>query len=100
MRGWSRGDALAPDPVEHHFAVRIRAKGIISAISRVFGIAAVDAAVIREALELRCPDFEDAVTAAAAHLAHCDYIVTRDVKGFNGSLVSSFTPEGILPLLV
>jgi hypothetical protein len=77
-----------------------RAKRIISAILRVFGIATVDAAVIREALELPCADFEDAVTAAAAHLARCDYIVTTDVKGFNGSLVSSFTPEGILPLLV
>jgi predicted nucleic acid-binding protein len=103
--GAAKGLLAAHAVTTIHYLIRremapARAKVIISAILRVFGIAAVDATVIREALELPCRDFEDAVTAAAAHLARCDYIVTRDVKGFNGSLVSSFTPEGILPLLV
>jgi predicted nucleic acid-binding protein len=68
-------------------------------ILKVFGVAAVDTTVIQEALQLACPDFEDAVTAAAARLAHCDYIVTRDPKGFRGSPVRALAPEAVLPLL-
>ena len=75
------------------------ARQIISAILRVFRVAAVDGAVIQEALRLSFSDFEDAVTAAAAKLAGCDYIVTRDPKGFRGSPVRSLTPEAVTPLL-
>jgi hypothetical protein len=66
---------------------------------KVFGVAAVDSAVIQEALHLSFSDFEDAVTAAAARLAGCDYIVTRDPKGFRGSPVRSLTPEALTPIL-
>lgn len=75
-----------------------KAKVLLSAILRVFDVAAVDSAVIEEALRLSCSDFEDAVTAAAAQHAHCDYIVTRDPKGFRGSPVRSLTPEAVVPL--
>lgn len=76
-----------------------KARGIVSAILRVFGIAAVNSAVIQEALQLSCSDFEDAVTAAAARMTSCDYIVTRDPKGFRGSPVRPLTPEAAMPLL-
>ena len=76
-----------------------KARRIVSAILRVFGVAAVDAAVLQEALELPWPDFEDAVTAAAARTAGCEFIVTRDPKGFRGSPVRSLTPEAVTPLL-
>jgi predicted nucleic acid-binding protein len=87
-----------------HFLVRkekgnIKAKRIISAILSVFGVATVDGAVIQEALQLPFSDFEDAVTAAAARVAGCECIVTRDPKGFRGSPVRSLTPEAITPLL-
>ena len=87
-----------------HYLVRketsaAKARGIVSAILRVFGVATVDSAVIQEALQLSCSDFEDAVTAAAARLASCDYIVTRDPNGFHGSAVRSLTPEVVIPLL-
>ncbi len=87
-----------------HYLVRkelgvAKTRRIISAILRVFGVAAVDGAVIQEALQLSFSDFEDAVTAAAARLAGCDYIVTRDPKGFRGSPVRSLTPEAATPLL-
>jgi hypothetical protein len=49
--------------------------------------------VILEALEIQSPDFEDSVTAAAAELAECYLIVTRDPKGFSGSPVQALTPE-------
>jgi len=87
-----------------HYLVRkekgnVKARRIVSAILRVFGVATVDGAVVLEALELSCPDFEDAVTAAAARLAGCECIVTRDPKGFRGSPLRALTPEAVLPLL-
>ncbi|MCC6364906.1 MAG: PIN domain-containing protein [Bryobacterales bacterium] len=86
-----------------HYLIRkergtAKAKVVLSAILNVFGIAPVDNAVIHQALQLSCPDFEDAVTAAAAHLAHCDYIVSRDTTGFRGSQVRCLTPEAAIPL--
>jgi predicted nucleic acid-binding protein len=76
-----------------------KAKRIISAILRVFKATAVDGVAVQEALQLPLPDFEDAVTAAAARLAGCECIVTRDPKGFRGSPVRSLTPEAFTPLL-
>jgi predicted nucleic acid-binding protein len=71
----------------------------IPAILRVFRVAAVDGAVVQEALQLPFSDFEDAVTAAAARLAGCDCIVTRDPREFRGSPVRCLTPEAVGPLL-
>jgi predicted nucleic acid-binding protein len=87
-----------------HYLVRkeagnVEAKRAMTAILRVFGVASVDGAVVQEALELTLSDFEDAVTAAAARLAGCECIVTRDPKGFRGSPVPSLTPEAVIPLL-
>jgi predicted nucleic acid-binding protein len=87
-----------------HYLVRkesgnVKARRIVSAILRVFGVASVDGAVIQEALQLHFSDFEDAVTAAAARVAGCECIVTRDPKGFRGSPVRSLTPEAVMPLL-
>jgi len=76
----------------------IKAKRIVSAILNVFDVAAVDEAILQEALQLPLADFEDAVTAAAARSAGCEYIVTRDPKGFRGSPIRSLTPEAITPL--
>jgi hypothetical protein len=76
-----------------------KAKRVVLTILRVFGVAAVDGAVIQEALQLPFSDFEDAVSAAAARLAGCDCIVTRDPKGFRGSPVRCLTPEAVASLL-
>jgi predicted nucleic acid-binding protein len=76
-----------------------KARRIVQAILRVFGVAAVDGAVLQEALQLRLSDFEDAVTAAAARLANCESIVTRDPRGFRGCPVRCLTPEAVTPLL-
>ena len=68
-----------------HYLVRkemgiVKSKRIITSIMSIFRIAAVDGAVIQEALLLPFSDFEDAVTASAARLAGCDCIATRDRK--------------------
>jgi len=88
-----------------HYLVRkemanAKAKRIISAILKVFGVAAVDGPVIQEALQLPFSDFEDAVTAATARTAGCECIVTRDPKGFRGSPVPALTPEAVTPMLI
>jgi predicted nucleic acid-binding protein len=87
-----------------HYLVRkelgaAKAKGILSAMLRVFGVATVDGRVIQDALALPFFDFEDSVTAAAALAAGCDYIVTRDPKGFRDSPIRCLTPEAAVVLL-
>ena len=77
-----------------------KAKRIVAALLRVFAVAPVDGAVIQEAMRLPFSDFEDAVTAVAARLAACDYIVTRDPKGFREAQVRPLTPEAAGPLLL
>lgn len=77
-----------------------QATRIIAKILTVFEVAAVDGSVVREALELPFSDFEDAVTASAARSAGCDFMVTRDPKGFRGSLVRTLTPEAAAALWV
>ncbi len=102
--GISEGMLAAHAVTTIHYLVRkergnVRAGRIISAILRVFRVAAVDGVVVQEALQLSFSDFEDAVTAAAGRLAGCEYIVTRDPKGFRGSPVRCLTPEALIPLL-
>jgi predicted nucleic acid-binding protein len=102
--GVSEGMLAAHAATTIHYLVRkekgnARAKRIVSAILSVFKIAAVDGAALKEALELPFHDFEDAVTAAAARRAGCEYIVTRDPKGFRESPVRALTPEAVAPLL-
>jgi predicted nucleic acid-binding protein len=69
------------------------------AILSVFGVAAVDERVLRRALDLRWPDFEDAVTAAAANAAQCDAIVTRNPGDFKRSPVRVLSPSEALAWL-
>jgi predicted nucleic acid-binding protein len=75
------------------------ARRTVNAVLRVLSVAPLDGAVIRRALELAWPDFEDSVTAAAAESAGCDLIVTRDPAGFPRSPVQAVTPEVAVILL-
>jgi predicted nucleic acid-binding protein len=102
--GISKGVLAAHAVTTIHYLLRkekgnAKAKRILSGILTVFGVAAVDGAVVQEALQLPFSDFEDAVSAAAARSAGCDYIVTRDPKGFRESPVRCLTPEAVMPLL-
>ena len=76
-----------------------KAKRTVAVMLRVFGIAPVDGPVIQLALQLPSADFEDAVTAAAAQFAGCDFILTRDPKDFRASPIRCLTPEAAAPLL-
>jgi len=59
----------------------------------------VDGAVIRSALDLAWPDFEDAVCAAAAVASGCEAIVSRDPAGFPDSPVPIVEPEAAMAWL-
>jgi predicted nucleic acid-binding protein len=76
-----------------------RAKQLVLRILRVFRVATVDATVIEQALRLPIADFEDAVPAAAALTSECEYVVTRDIRGFRGSPVRVLAPEAVLAIL-
>jgi predicted nucleic acid-binding protein len=78
----ARGAAFARDGVER--------------LVSVFAVAAVDDAVIRRALVLGWPDFEDAVCAAAAEASTCEAIVTRDPSGYPNSPVPVIDPAAAL----
>jgi predicted nucleic acid-binding protein len=102
--GISEGLLAAHAVTTIHYLIRrelgtVKARRIVSAILRVFGVAAVDGAVVQDALQLSFSDFEDALTAAAARVAPCECIVTRDPKGFRGSPVRSLIPEAVTALL-
>ena len=102
--GLAQGLVAAHAVTTIHYLVRKEsgialAKRTVVAMLSVFEVAAVDGKAIQKALQLECPDFEDAVTAAAAELADCDYIVTRDARGFRGSRIRCLTPEAAMPLL-
>jgi predicted nucleic acid-binding protein len=70
-----------------------------AALLTVFEPAAVDAIVLREAQAMGWPDFEDAVTAAAARAAGCDAIVTRDAAGFAGAALPVLVPAEAVALI-
>lgn len=65
----------------------------------VFVVAAVDGDVVRAALALGWPDFEDAVQMAAALSAGADCVVTRDTAGFKAGPVPAVAPEAFLALV-
>jgi predicted nucleic acid-binding protein len=66
----------------------------------VFGVAVVDAGVLRAALALSWRDFEDAVTASAARRAKCDALVTRNPCDFSKSPVRVLSPSEAAAWLV
>jgi len=75
------------------------ARRVVSELLVVPSIAAVDEGVLRRALALAWPDFEDAVCAAAAEAVRCDILVTRDPKDFTDSPVLALDPPTALSLL-
>ena len=65
----------------------------------VFAVAPVDDNVVRRALALAWPDFEDAVCAAAAEASGCDALVTRDPDGYPNAPLPVIDPAAALSWL-
>jgi predicted nucleic acid-binding protein len=75
------------------------ARRAVADLLTVFRVAAIDHTVLQRALALAWRDFEDAVCAAAAEAAGCDFIVTRDPDGFKSSPLPTLNPVTALTLL-
>ena len=69
------------------------------ALLTVFDVAPIDEAVLRAAVALKWPDFEDAVTAAGARRAKCDAVVTRNPRDFKGAPIRVLTPSEMVALI-
>ena len=101
-----RADGLLPAhgfTTIHYLARQARgprfARQTLEDVLRVFGVAPVDAGVVRSALGLAWPDFEDAVCAAAAAASGCEVIVSRNAANFRGSPVPVIDPRTALAWL-
>lgn len=78
-----------------------RSKAILAVndLLRVFSVAAVNQAVIYQALAMNWPDLEDAVQAYAAAQARAHYIITRNAADFRVSPVPVVGPSEFLALM-
>ena len=76
------------------------ARDRVERLVSVFTVAAVDDTVIRRALVLGWPDFEDAVCAAAAEASACEAIVTRDLDGYPNCPLPVIDPSAALAWLI
>jgi predicted nucleic-acid-binding protein len=70
-----------------------RSREVLTTLLSKLQVAAVTDAVIREALSANFPDFEDAVTHAAARTVSADAILTRNLKDFRTGTISAILPE-------
>jgi len=78
---------------------RAAAHKIVAGLLEITQIAGVDDGVLRRAVALGWPDFEDAVCAAAAEAAQCDLIVSRDPRGFPDSPVLVVNPVTAISMI-
>lgn len=62
----------------------------------MFDVACVDRPVLKAALALDFPDFEDAVLHEAARATDADALVTRNVKDFGRASIPVFDPAELL----
>jgi predicted nucleic acid-binding protein len=76
-----------------------QATAAVRDLMRVFSVAAVDEAVLSEALGLKWEDFEDAVQMAAAARAGAEYLITRNPGDFEGGTVPVLGPGEFTILL-
>ena len=76
-----------------------RTKTILGDLLRVVDVAPVDDERIRLALAMGWRDFEDAVQAACAEKAECDFLVTRNKNDFKKATTPVVEPAELLALI-
>jgi predicted nucleic acid-binding protein len=72
------------------------ARNGVERLTGVFGVASVNAAVIRRAVILGWADFEDAVCAIAAEESDCGAIVTRNPEDYPNAPLPIMDPAAAL----
>lgn len=68
----------------------------ITKLLQLFEVAAVNRAVLENALQLQFTDYEDAVLYESARHNGTEIIVTRDKGGFKKSKLTIYTPQEFL----
>ncbi len=76
-----------------------QAKTLVRELLALFGVAPVDAEVLRRALGFAFAEFEDAVVHEAARAGGMSAIVTRDTKGFARASLPVYEPGELLAAL-
>jgi predicted nucleic acid-binding protein len=83
---------------QRSIGVRLARRHLRSLLS-MCDVAPVDHAVLREALDLGFPDYEDAVLHEAARRARASGIVTRDRTGFGRAELPVWSPDELLAVI-
>jgi predicted nucleic acid-binding protein len=76
-----------------------RARVVIGELLSLLSVAAVDQAVIEQALTLPYADSEDAVQMVAAIQAGAQYLVTRDLQNYRAGPLPAIQPAELLALV-
>jgi predicted nucleic acid-binding protein len=76
-----------------------RARVALTDLTTFLSVAAVDRAVIEQALNLPYPDFEDAVQMMAAVGSGVRYLITRNVRDYGSGPLPALQPAELLALL-
>ena len=71
-------------------------KRVISRLMKWFTVIEINEDLLNKALNSKIDDFEDAVIEVSAIENNVDYIITRNIKDFKKSIISSKTPEELL----
>ena len=81
------------------YGSRADARVAVAQILSLLHVAAVDEAVIRDALQLPFCDFEDAVQMMAAVRIGANYLITRNIEDYAAGPVPAILPAEMLLLL-
>lgn len=77
----------------------LKSREMIRALCTLFSLLDTEAVDIRQAIESRTEDFEDAVMIETAKRSKIDYIITRNISDYANSQVSVLSPEDFLASL-
>jgi len=99
-RGWTA--CVAAHAVTTAFYILRKHLGIeqtrraLGRLLKVLSVVPASGAVLVEALDFDCDDYEDVVTFVSAAKSKCDLILTRNVADFAKSPVRAMTPSEFL----
>ena len=72
---------------------------VLNKLSLIFQFTELSVVDMIKAAEMKWDDFEDALQSATAERIHANYIITRNIKDYQSSLVPAFTPAEFLSQL-
>ncbi|MCF8243325.1 MAG: PIN domain-containing protein [Melioribacteraceae bacterium] len=73
-----------------------KAKEFIKDFVEFVNVAQTNTADVKKAVQLKVPDFEDALQISAAMACNADFIITRNVKHYKNSPIAALTPTAFL----